>query len=115
MKKLIKETTIRNKKGHPVKVITYGYNTKIPSLDVIRLDGVEKDFAIIHRKSGFGMGLFNKFFTKLIKIANENLGHIDFTRDSADLAKDKDFTRLCAKIRKELGGENDKNNKHIHE
>lgn len=87
MKRLTKETTIYGNRG-PQKVITYGYNTQVKGLDVIRADGTGREFTPIHRKSGLSISVYFPSATKAVKFANKYLKGFDFTQDKDDLLRD---------------------------
>lgn len=100
MKRQIKETTILGKRG-PRRVITYGYDTQIEGLDVIRVDGYGRLFTPIHKRSGLSISVYFPNPTKAIKFANKYLKGFDFTQDKDDLLKDGKFGKCVhdAKIR----------------
>ena len=88
MKRQIKETTIRGERG-PQRVITYGYDTKINGLDVIRIiDDKPKKFTAVHVKSGLSIGIYFPTATKAIKFVNKYLTAFDFTQDVDALLRD---------------------------
>ena len=103
MKRQIKETTIMGKRG-PARVITYGYDTKTKGLDVIRVDGTDREFTPIHRKSGLSIGVYFPSATKAIKFANKYLTGFDFTQDKDELLRDMKLSNcvLEAKILEEV-------------
>lgn len=88
MKRLIKETTIGGNRG-PRRVITYGYNTGIDGLDVVRsIDRCKEEFTPIHIKSGLSVAVYFTSATKAVKFANKYLKGFDFTQDKDDLLRD---------------------------
>ena len=97
MKRQIKETTITGKRG-PQRVITYGYDTKIKGLDVVRVvrldgfDGAGQRFTPMHRKSGLSVSVYFPTATKALKFANKYLTGFDFTQDKDSLLSDR---KLC--------------------
>ena len=103
MKKQIKETTIMGKRG-PQRVTTYGYNTQVKGLDVIRVDGNGKEFTPIHVKSGLSIGIHFTDYVKAVKFANKYLKGFDFTQDVDDLIRDGKLGKCVynAKIREGL-------------
>ena len=103
MKRQIKETTVLGKRG-PQRVITYGYNTQIDGLDVIRCDGNRKQFVPIHRISGLSIDLDFPSAIKAVKFANKYLKDFDFTQSKDDLLRDGKLEKHVhdAKIREGL-------------
>ena len=104
MKKQIKETTIMGKRG-PQGVITYGYNTQVNGLDVVRvIYGDEEEFTPIHVKSGLSIGIHFTGYVKAVKFANKYLKGFDFTQDADDLIRDGKLGKCVynAKIREGL-------------
>lgn len=103
MKRLMKETTILGNRG-PQRVITYGYDTQVKGLDVIRVDGIGKEFTPIHRKSGLSISVYFTSVTKAVKFANKYLKGFDFTQDKDNLLRDGKLREcvLNAKIREGL-------------
>lgn len=93
MKKTIMETSIHGKRG-PQKVITYGYNTKVAGLNVIRVVGEDKEFCIIHAKTGLSFGIYFIAYTKAINFANKYLIDFDFNRSAREISWDYDL-RKC--------------------
>lgn len=93
MKKIIMETSIHGKRG-PQKVITYGYNTKVAGLNVIRVMGPEKEFCIIQEKTGLSLGVYFTAYTKAIRFANNYLIDFDFNRNAKEISWDYDL-RKC--------------------
>lgn len=87
MKKTIMETSIHGKRGIQ-RVVTYGYNTKIDGLNVIRVVGSEKEFCIIHAKSGASMGIYFTAYTKAIRFTNKYLADFDFNKSMKELQSD---------------------------
>lgn len=102
MKKLMKETSIFNKRGRAVRVVTYGYNTKIPGVDVIRVMGERKDFTIVHRGSGLSLGLYSAKYTKLIKFANTHLAEFDFSLTAEELVDNHKLADTMVRYRREV-------------
>ena len=103
MKRLIKETTISGKRG-PQRVITYGYNTEIDGLDVVRIPQEDRiGYTPIHTKSGLSVSVCFTSATKAIKFANKYLKDFDFTQDKDDLLRDGKLGECVhnAKIREE--------------
>ena len=103
MKRQIKETTLLGKRG-PQRVITYGYDTKIKGLDVIRVNGNSKEFTLIHRKSGLSIDVYCTSATKAIRFANKYLAGFDFTQSKNDILNNKKILECvhAAKIREGL-------------
>lgn len=87
MKKTIMETSVYGKRGIQ-RVNTYGYNTKIDGLNVIRVVGSEEEFCIIHAKSGASMGIYFKAYTRAVRFANKYLADFDFNRSMKELQSD---------------------------
>lgn len=88
MKRQIKETSIISGRG-PVRIITYGYNTQVDGLDVIRtIDKKGKKFTIVHRKSGISLGVYFPSAIRGAKFANKYLKDFDFTQYANDLLRD---------------------------
>lgn len=88
MERQIKETSIMGKRGQQ-RVITYGYNTQVDGLDIIRaVDSNTKEFTPIHRKSGRSLSVYFPTATKGVKFANKYLKDFDFTQDKDALLKD---------------------------
>ena len=103
MKRQIKETLISGKRG-PQRVTTYGYNTQVNGLDVVRVVHSEKEFAPIHVKSGLSIGIHFTDCVKAVKFANKYLKCFDFTQDEDDLLRDGKLGKCVynAKIREGL-------------
>ena len=88
MKRQIKETTIMGKRG-PQRVTTYGYNTKVEGLDIIRvIDDMPGKFTAVHVKSGLSIGVYFPTATRIVKFVNKYLTTFDFTQDKDILLKD---------------------------
>lgn len=101
-KKQIKETSIMGSRG-PVRVITYGYDTKIIGLDVIKVIGIDKEFTITHRKSGFSLGVYFGGYMKAVKFANKYLKAFDFLQNAKVLQTDEKLA-TCIRAAKEKEG-----------
>ena len=104
MKRQIKETLISGKRG-PQRVTTYGYNTQVNGLDVVRVvHSDEKEFTPIHVKSGLSIGIHFTDYVKAVKFANKYLKCFDFTQDEDDLLRDGKLGKCVynAKIREGL-------------
>ena len=93
MKRQLKETSIMGKRG-PQRVITYGYNTQINGLDVVRVVGPDKEFCIVLSKSGLSIGVYFTGHARAIKFANKYLKGFDFTRDPNKITRDRKL-RKC--------------------
>lgn len=89
-KKQIKETLMMCHRG-PAKVITFGYDTQVVGLDVIKVIGIDKEFTITHRKSGLSLGVYFTAYTRAIKFANKYLKGFDFLQDSKTLQANKEL------------------------
>lgn len=88
MKRQIKETTVSRRLG-AARVITYGYDTKVNGLEVIRIiDDGPKKFTAIHVKSGLSICVYFPTATKAIKFVNKYLTGFNFTQDEDDLLRD---------------------------
>ena len=94
MKRQIKETTILGKRGYPQRVITYGYDTKVPGLDVIRVIGDEREFCIVQRSSGLSLGTYSAGYTKLVRFANKHLKDFDFKRNTTEIQADRSLMNV---------------------
>lgn len=104
MKRQIKETTIIGNRG-PQRVITYGYDTKVDGLDVIRtIDDERGRFSAVHMKSGLGIGVYFTSATKAIRFVNKYLTGFDFMQDKDDLLKDGKLSRCVyeATVKEEI-------------
>lgn len=87
MKSQLKETSMMGRRGL-AKVITHGYNTQINGLDVIRVIDADKNYVIVHTKSGLSLGVWFEAPTKAVRFANKYLKGFDFTQTTDDLTKD---------------------------
>lgn len=101
MKRQIKETTILGKRGQQ-RVITYGYDTGIDGLDVVRTtDRNTKEFTPIHTKSGFSLSVYFISAIRAVRFANKYLKGFDFTQDIDKLLNNKKL-RKCVIDAKEM-------------
>ena len=103
MKRQIKETTVLGKRGYPQRVITYGYDTKVVGLDVIRVIGDEREFCIVQKSSGLSLGVYSAGYTKLVRFANKHLKDFDFERNTVEIQADRSLYE-CLRIAEEREG-----------
>ena len=102
MKRQIKETSIRGRRG-PQRVITYGYGTQVIGLDVIRVVEPDERFCIVQSKSGISMGIYFASYIKAVKFANKYLKGFDFTRNTKEMELDKDLYKCIKNARDKEG------------
>lgn len=103
MKRQIKETSILGRRG-PVRIITYGYNTQVDGLDVIRtIDKKGKKFTIVHRKSGISLGVYFPSAIRAAKFANKYLKDFDWSRDVMEIQIDRDLYKYIKATKNKEG------------
>jgi len=96
MKRQVKETLCRRNRG-TAKLITYGYDTKIEGLAVVRtIDALCKEFVLIHEKSGLSIGVHFLTVTGAMEFANKYLTGFDFILDKEALMRDNKLSE-CIK------------------
>ena len=91
MKQLIKETRIGNKRNkNGVKVITYGYDTKVKGLSVIRtVNKNYKEFTPIQNHSGLGLGVYFCSPMNAVRFANKYFTPFDFNVPEKDIIENQ--------------------------
>jgi hypothetical protein len=75
-------------------VITYGYNTEVNGLNVVRVVDENKEFCIVHDISGMSMGIYFTAHTKAVRFANKYLIDFDFKRSAEKIKLDNNI-REC--------------------
>jgi len=85
------------------RVITYGYDTKIPGLAVMRVTCTGKLFTSIHVRSGLSILLYDESAMRIKRFVEKYLKDFDFLLNADNLTKDRSLWR-CVRAHKSKEG-----------